>query len=95
MLAFGQTPVAFQATTQTVEGPTLHLRGKVQIGDGRSTIQADEVDFNVDTSQIEARGKVRVISRQDSVQDVIRAERISGNLSADRRWLIDGPMKTK
>ena len=93
ILALGQSPaheVSFQAITQTIEGSALHLQGKVQIGNAQCTVQADEVDFNVDTSEIEARGNVRVTS----VNGVIRGERISGNLSADRRWLIL-PMKTK
>jgi lipopolysaccharide assembly outer membrane protein LptD (OstA) len=95
IIALGQSPtheVSFQATTQTVEGSTLHLKGKVKIGNAQSTVQADEVDFNVDTSEIEARGNVRITS---SVNGVIQGERISGNLRADKRWLvITGPTKT-
>jgi len=82
ILAFAQSTasVPFQATTQTVEGSTLHLRGNVQIGNAQtSIIQADEVDFNVATGAIEARGNVRFpwgtsTIRVDSMSGSLRSE---------------------
>ena len=87
ILTFAQSsaPVPFQATTQNVEGAVLHLRGNVQIGDARtSIIQADEVDFNVATGAIEARGNVRFPWGTGT----IRVDSMSGSLGPER-WHYD------
>ena len=65
VLALGQTvkgdeiPVAIQATTQVVTGPVVHLKGSAQITTDQYIISADELDFNVITGDIEARGNVQ------------------------------------
>ena len=66
VLALGQAvkheaSVTVQAKTQVVTGTTLHLGGEVQITYDQHIIRADEVDFNVTTGDIEARGNVQAV----------------------------------
>jgi lipopolysaccharide assembly outer membrane protein LptD (OstA) len=54
-----EIPVTIQATTQVVTGPVVHLKGSAQVTTDQNIISADEIDFNVITGDIEARGNVK------------------------------------
>jgi LPS-assembly protein len=41
---------------QEIEGPLIKLRGNARVQDGHMVFQADEIDWNRDTHEIEARG---------------------------------------
>ena len=88
ILALGQSrppEVPFQATTQILVGSRLYLRGNVQIGNAQLTfVHADEVDFNVATGAIEARGNVRITWGPG----ILRLDHASGSLGPDR-WLFN------
>jgi lipopolysaccharide assembly outer membrane protein LptD (OstA) len=64
ILSFGQTlrtgEVSVSAASQVVEGAVLHLKGNVQIRTNKIAIRADEADFNVNTSEVDALGEVRL-----------------------------------
>jgi LPS-assembly protein len=51
--------VRIESVTQEVEGPLRHLRGNVRIETSDMQLRADEVDFNSETGDAEARGHVR------------------------------------
>ena len=50
--------VFIEAVTQEVEGPLRRLRGAVRIETTEMQLKADEVDYNSDTGDVEARGHV-------------------------------------
>jgi LPS-assembly protein len=50
--------VFIEAVTQEVDGPLRHLRGMVRIETTEMQLKADEVDYNSDTGDVEARGHV-------------------------------------
>jgi LPS-assembly protein len=56
--ALGPNDVSIVAITQVVEGPLRHLRGHVHIETQEAMLDADEVDYNDDTKDAEARGNV-------------------------------------
>ena len=53
-----QEYVHISSVTQEVEGPLRHLRGMVLIETSDMKLKADEVDYNADTGDAEARGHV-------------------------------------
>ena len=48
----------FFAREQRNEGPVSHLRGDVEVRTGAVIVTADEVDYNDDSGELEARGNV-------------------------------------
>ena len=50
--------VRIESVTQEAEGPIRHLRGSVRIETTDMQLRADEVDYNADTGDAEARGHV-------------------------------------
>ncbi|MEQ1885093.1 MAG: LPS assembly protein LptD [Bryobacteraceae bacterium] len=50
--------VFIEAITQEVDGSLRHLRGNVRIETTEMQLKADEVDYNADTGDVEARGHV-------------------------------------
>ena len=59
-----QPSIGIQSKSQVVRGQVLHLKGEVKLTFGRQFIHADEVDFNVVTGDIEARGKVWMLGNR-------------------------------
>jgi LPS-assembly protein len=51
--------VKIDSITQESDGPIYHLRGKVVLETQDEILQADEVDYNEDTHEAEARGHVK------------------------------------
>jgi len=51
--------VLVEAVTQEVDGPWRHLRGNVHIETTDFLLKADELDWNTDTDEVEARGHVQ------------------------------------
>jgi len=47
------------AITQTVDGPWRHLRMNARVETSDMLLQADEIDYNSDTDDVELRGNVR------------------------------------
>ena len=85
ILALGQSSplVSFQAAKQTVDGSMLHLAGNVQIGTSQRSIQADEVDYNVTTGEIQAWGNVLLKTEGPQGRGFLRGDMISGSLFQD------------
>jgi LPS-assembly protein len=52
--------ILIESVTQEVEGPMRHLRGMVRVETSDTTLRADEVDYNADTGEVDARGHVHV-----------------------------------
>jgi LPS-assembly protein len=50
--------VRIRAVTQEAEGPLRHLRGAALIETSEMQLKADEVDYNSDTGDVQARGHV-------------------------------------
>jgi len=50
--------VFIEAVTQEVEGALRHLRGNVRIETTEMQLKADEIDYNSDSGDVEARGHV-------------------------------------
>ena len=50
--------VRIESITQEVEGVLRHLRGNVRIETTDMMLRADELDYNSDTGDLEARGHV-------------------------------------
>ena len=69
-----------------VKGSVLHLKGRAQIDAG--VLRADELDLNVDTGEIEARGHIRIGGK------AMKAEHVSGNLNTGK-WHMWGADKSK
>ena len=55
----GPNDVVVDAVSQEVDGPLRHLRGNVKLETIDMRLQADEVDYNEETGDAEARGNVR------------------------------------
>src|SRR5579863_4979960 len=51
--------VKIDSVTQESDGPIYHLRGRVVLETQDEILQADEVDYNEDTHEAEARGHVK------------------------------------
>src|SRR5262249_5212121 len=50
--------VRIQSVTQEAEGPLRHLRGSVRLETSDMLLRADELDYNTETGEAEARGHV-------------------------------------
>jgi LPS-assembly protein len=50
--------VAIESVTQEKEGSTYHLRGAVRVETSDMLLKADELDWNEDTGEVNARGNV-------------------------------------
>ena len=50
--------VRIESVTQEADGPMRHLRGSVRIETTDMQLKADELDYNSDTGEVEARGHV-------------------------------------
>ena len=51
--------IIVRAVSQVVEGPLRRLRGQVQLETREALLSADEMDYNEETGEAEARGNVR------------------------------------
>ena len=51
--------VLIRSVTQEVEGPIRRLRGSVRVETSDMVLLADEIDYNSDTGDVDARGHVR------------------------------------
>lgn len=52
--------VSVKATNISRHGPVHQLRGNAELETSAVSIRADEIDYNQDTNEIEARGSVHV-----------------------------------
>lgn len=52
--------ILIESVTQEVVGPLRHLRGMVRVETSDTLLRADEVDYNSDTGDVEARGHVHL-----------------------------------
>ena len=64
-LLIGELAIAQQGFTVTArqtsqDGPITKARGDVVISNGSVRIQADSIDFNRETGELEAAGRVRI-----------------------------------
>ncbi len=77
----GPDEVVVRAVTQTLEGPWRRLRGAVELETTEMILAADEIDYNQETQQAEARGHVRFrhLIRGEEVQ----ADRAEYNLNTE------------
>jgi len=70
------------AITQTTEGPWRRLRGKAEIRGADMIFRADEIDFNEDTQEVEARGNVYFHDFAHNEQ--VWADRLEYNIDEER-----------
>ena len=73
--------VIFLADSQTTEGPWRRLRGQVEVRRDDMILRADELDYNEQTAESEARGNVH-FSHTGRKEDVYAA-RLSYNLRTE------------
>ncbi|MCC6862572.1 MAG: LPS-assembly protein LptD [Bryobacterales bacterium] len=73
--------VDVRAIYQVGEGPWMHLRGKAQIETTEMLLEADEVDYNQETGEAEARGNAHF--RHFERQEELWAERVEYNVKEE------------
>lgn len=86
LLAAPLAPVAegaleVYAERQETSGPMRYLRGRAELRFGAQVLTADEIDFNEETSELEARGNVHYV-REGSEED-LHAEKFAYNLDTE------------
>ncbi len=74
----GVDEVYWQAATQASDGVWRRLRGNVEMRQGEMVLRADEVDYNEETGEAEARGNVHFFD--PGGQEDVYAARFSYNL---------------
>jgi LPS-assembly protein len=70
-----------RADTQDSDGPLRHLRGKAEIEGSDVKLTADEIDYNDDTHEAQARGNV--IFHQYAKDEEIHADRVEYNTESE------------
>ncbi len=90
----GNAPIARErgaleifSTTQLREGPMRLARGDVELRYNSIVLTADEMDFNEETGEVEARGNVRY--RAGGGREDIRAARMSYNTRTEAGTFYD------
>src|SRR5690242_3194536 len=73
--------VAVEALTQEADGPLRHLRGNVRLETQEMLLTADEVDYNQETGDAEARGHVKFEHFTNG--DKLQCERAKYNLNSE------------
>lgn len=74
--------VRITAVTQEISGEWRYLRGNVEIDTVDINLRADELDYNTDTGDVEARGHVRYFSYAGGEE--ILADRAEYNVDEER-----------
>lgn len=72
--------ILVQAVSQETEGPVYKLRGLAEIETPEYLLRADEIDYNEDTGDADARGNVRF--RRFQSGEELEADRVEYNLTA-------------
>ncbi|HXI40209.1 MAG TPA: hypothetical protein VNH83_09525, partial [Bryobacteraceae bacterium] len=70
-----------RAITEETDGPLRHLRGKAEIEGADVLLTADEIDYNDDTHEAQARGNV--IFHQYAKDEEIHADRVEYNTETE------------
>jgi LPS-assembly protein len=70
--------ILIRAVTQIAEGPWLRLRGHAEIETTEMLIRADEMDYNQDTGDAEARGNVYFMHYERNEE--LRADKVEYNV---------------
>ncbi len=76
----GPNDVLIRAVTQEADGNLRHLRGKAEVETTDMLLKADEIDYNVETGDAEARGNVQF--EDFSKGDKMTADRAEYNIEA-------------
>ncbi|MFN3323823.1 MAG: LPS-assembly protein LptD [Bryobacteraceae bacterium] len=77
----GPNEIVVRALYQEAEGPWVRLRGRAQVETTEVLLEADELDYNRQTGEAEARGNVRFKSFTGGEE--IHAERAEYNVPAE------------
>jgi len=73
--------VFIESVTQETDGPIRHLRGMVRVETSDTLLRADEVDYNSDTGDVQARGHVHL--EQFAKGEKIDCDRADYNVNTD------------
>ena len=73
--------VFIESVSQEVDGPVRHLRGMVRIETSDMRLRADELDYNSDTGDVQARGHVHL--DQFTRGEKIDCDRADYNVNTD------------
>jgi LPS-assembly protein len=74
--------VFIESVTQEADGPIRHLRGMVRVETTDMLMRADEVDYNADTGDVQARGHVYFENFQQG--EKINCDRADYNIESEK-----------
>lgn len=91
----GPDDIVIRAVSQEVDGNMRLLKGAAQIETTESLLKADEVEYNADTGDVEARGHVEYISFHGG--EVLKASRAEYNVlnGTGKFYDIEGSVPAK